>query len=115
VLSDAVEGLRANLDLHDTYVMLEKHIGIPMDLHKRIQFNVEIFGSQEIDSLKRANPVIFPLFWIDENATIDDKNYNDYKQDVVKPIRWVKAISIGFGMVLGGILLIAGTTVCWFS
>jgi len=86
-LIDAIEGLFPRIDSHDTYIMLEKHSGVPMDLHKRIQFNVEIYGSENVDALKEAEPLVFPLMWIDENSIIDDDNYDDYKHDIVKPVR----------------------------
>lgn len=72
-------------------------------------------NSSYVKKLKNLEDVLFPILWADENAEVDDETADLFKLVVQGSEKLVLGISIGLGMVLGGILFVAGIGMCCYG
>ena len=67
----------------------------------QFQINVQLRPVKGLSTLERVPKLIFPVFWADETATLDDENADLYKNMVTTPLLlvdvFVYTISFGFG------------------
>ena len=56
----------------------------------------------------------FPILWADENVELDEKNADDLKRQVMKPIKLVDGFSIALGIVVGSILILSAWALAMF-
>ncbi|ESO03442.1 hypothetical protein HELRODRAFT_192040 [Helobdella robusta] len=73
--TDAVVGMKPNLALHQSYVHVEPMSGFVLEAHKRLQIN---FMLQKYTTFKSSwvikEPIIFPLMWAEESASINERS-----------------------------------------
>ena len=53
-----------------------------------------------------SNFTAFPVLWADECAMIDEDNVNKFKDEVQTPVKLVDGLSIGLGLVCGGVFVL---------
>ena len=56
--------------------------------------------------MENLRNVYFPLLWVDETATIDEKSANLYKSKATIPLLLLDIFSLGFGLGLGSLGLV---------
>ncbi len=66
-----------------------------------------------VTPLSGCNSVLFPVFWADEAADLDDENYELWVHDVERPTKMVLGFCIAAGMVLGFLIAAGGIYLCW--
>lgn len=108
-LWQAIDGLKPQKELHQTYLSVEPTTGIVMDAHKRLQININAmkvpFLTQTDVFASKEN--MLPVLYIHEFSTIDKPNAQKFKDEVMKPKLY---ITIGeYSMIgLGSLLFIIG-------
>ena len=56
--------------------------------------------------MKDVGKVMFPVMWVDETVTIDDKNADLYKSMATIPLLLLNIFALGFGLGLGCLVII---------
>jgi len=116
ILPAAFDGIKANPDLHDTILDVEPITGVAMNAGKKIQINFPLKKNNDLDMFKhlKQNFFAWPVFWANENAKIDKTNADKFKSEVQTPMSVVNGVSIGLGIVLGGILVVIALLILFF-
>eukprot|EP00095_Tigriopus_kingsejongensis_P004509 maker-scaffold427_size174323-snap-gene-0.42 protein:Tk04509 transcript:maker-scaffold427_size174323-snap-gene-0.42-mRNA-1 annotation:"hypothetical protein DAPPUDRAFT_326408" len=112
LISDVI-GIKPDLELHDTIMLVEPLSGAPLMAHKRIQINLDLKKSKYVTKLEKVKDLLFPVIWADENAGINDELADLYKNTLVLIENLVLGISIAFGFILGAALIVVGIFMCW--
>ena len=81
-------------DLHDTTIDVEHYTGASMAIHKRVQVNIPLESTPQIDILRNVRPNLFPIFWLDEGADLDEKNSKKYHKMLTTPLNAVKVFPV---------------------
>ncbi|OQR69288.1 protein croquemort-like, partial [Tropilaelaps mercedesae] len=72
-ISEAVEGLSPNADLHEFFMDVEPTMGIPLRVSARLQMNVIIDSFKYFKQFEVFKKRAFlPTFWLETTATIND-------------------------------------------
>lgn len=50
--------------------------GTPLSAAKRLQFNLEVVPIPEVPIMENLQPMLYPLFWVQESVDLD-KQYVD--------------------------------------
>lgn len=50
--------------------------GTPLSAAKRLQFNLEIVPIEQVPIMQNVQPMLYPLFWVEESASLN-KTYVD--------------------------------------
>jgi len=110
------EGLAPNQEDHDTVLDVDPITGLALNARKRIQVNFPLTKTEDFNIFKNINQTYraWPIFWADENAQIDDANADKFKSEVQKPISIVNGVSIGLGIVCGGVLILVSLAIIIF-
>jgi len=104
-------GLKPDYKLHGTQIYVEPTSGLLMKANKRIQFNTMIERDTRIKISAKLPEVLYPLFWVDEHFTIDEKNADKYYNEVALPLKIVnilKWVIFGIGILLFVFTLLYG-------
>ncbi|KAJ8688359.1 hypothetical protein QAD02_024154 [Eretmocerus hayati] len=64
-LANGIEGLHPDRKKHESFVILQPDIGIPMHVHSRLQTNLVMRETHYDEKIKRFNNLTIPLFWTD--------------------------------------------------
>ena len=94
----------------ETVFDIEPHLGMAVRIHKRLQFNTHLKPYDKIDVLNNVTETLFPIFWLEESADIDQANIDKLKDMLIKPLKiaeigqWV-AVGVGAALVLVGLVL----------
>ena len=107
-LNDAIDGMRAPIPAEDETIFdIEPHLGMAVRIHKRLQFNTHLMPYDKIDVLNNVKETLFPIFWLEESADIDQPNIDKLKEMLIEPLKmadigqWV-AVGVGAAMALVG-------------
>jgi len=103
---DGISDPDLNPERYETYMYVEKYTGAALSLHKRIQFNIPLHKDEHsayMSNLKEPH-YLFPMFWIEEFADLD----NDYKEKLnnmlYKPLNIIAAAQ--WTMLAVGVMLL---------
>ena len=113
-LTEAIDGIHPIKDLHETIINVDPLTGVVLDGHKRIQVNVGLDQIPELSVLSNVSKMVFPVVWFDEYATLSEELQAEYVKTVTKPLNIVNGVTIGLGIVLGALLVVAGGILCHF-
>ncbi|KAG1692631.1 Lysosome membrane protein 2 [Nymphon striatum] len=102
---DAVVGLTPDKTKHETLLDVEPNTGAVLKAAKRVQINVHIEPSSSTWNMEHVNEIVFPILWVEEGATINEKSAKKFKDLVFKPKDIVYGVVITL-VVLGCIVLI---------
>lgn len=53
--------------------------GTPLSAAKRLQFNLEVVPIPEVPIMQNLQPMLYPLFWVEESAHLDKVYVNMLK------------------------------------
>ncbi|ODM99319.1 Sensory neuron membrane protein 1 [Orchesella cincta] len=113
-------GMSPRRNDHDTFLDLEPNTGFPLRAHKRLQIGAEIQPLNEtvtlLTPLRTIPHIIYPVFWADEQAVLDEPLIDEIKQKLTTPLKIVMiskwtAVAIGIALASGGAALF---TYSWF-
>ncbi|XP_068442578.1 platelet glycoprotein 4 [Clinocottus analis] len=86
-LRDNVKGLNPSKEHHDTFLDVEPTTGFTLRFAKRIQVNMMYGPSNVITVLKKVkDDTLFPLVWMNEMASLDDKTADMIKKELFSRI-----------------------------
>ncbi|CAG0903273.1 unnamed protein product, partial [Darwinula stevensoni] len=95
-----VEGLEPRKEWHETFVDLEPLTGIVLNAAKKLQVNLKLRPVEHYPSFANVTEMLFPIFWVNESASLDQKLADDLYNRIVMPQiainigSWV-ALSVG--------------------
>lgn len=58
--------------------------GSPLSAAKRLQFNLEIVPIPEIEIMAELQPMLYPLFWVEEAANLNKTYVNKIKHTLFR-------------------------------
>lgn len=108
-LRKPLDGLSPNEADHSTFLSVEPHTGISLKSSKRLQINVKVEPVDGISQTTGIQSMFFPVFYINETATIDSTTAEKLKSQVLSKFTLVHAIELGL-VSLGGVLIIIALT-----
>ncbi len=82
-------------------------------LNHCFQVSLEMTCTDLVTSLSECTDVVFPIFWADESAELDDYNFELYLHDVERPYNIVLGCCIAMGFIMGAAIVALGIWVCW--
>ena len=88
----------------ETVFDIEPHLGMAVRIHKRLQFNTHLKPYEKIDVLNNVKETLFPIFWLEESADIDQANIDKLKDMLIKPLKMAEIgqwVAVGVGAALG--------------
>ena len=104
-LHEAIDGMRKpNPEEDETVFDIEPHLGMAVRIHKRLQFNTHLKPYDKIDVLNNVKETLFPIFWLEESADIDQANIDKLKDMLIKPLKMAEIgqwVAVGVGAALG--------------
>jgi len=102
-----LDGLTPTLDDHNTFIWVEPHTGITMQVRKRLQVNLQMRGSFLL--YPKLNTTYVPVVWFEESASITSDLADTWRGSVGVAVALLLAIPIlGFSLA-GLMLLLAGS------
>lgn len=104
-LREPVDGLSPNKEEHGTILNVEPHTGISIKSSKRLQINVKVEPVSWISEMTGIGNMFFPVFYINETATLDTASAKQLKSEVLSKFMIVHGIELGL-VILGGLLIL---------
>jgi hypothetical protein len=104
-----IDGMEPS-DADDTFLDVEPYIGYTMNVAKQLQPNIYIESANSPLNLFNQNflkDVIYPIFYVNQQATISDEEANKFKNSVYLLLT-VKKIVFWGGIVAGVLLAVGG-------
>ncbi|XP_064607931.1 lysosome membrane protein 2-like [Liolophura sinensis] len=100
-----VEGMHPNQEEHQTFFDVEPTTGVVMNVAKRLQVNVYLQHIPFITDLEKiTKPILFPVVWVNESATITQKTASAFKKQVQDPMKLTKALE--YTLIIVGVAMI---------
>lgn len=103
-LKEAIDGMEPNEEEHSTFLDVEPVTGISLNVAKRLQVNIAVQPSNQIEVLSNIKePILFPLVWLNETATVDDATAEELKGALISTMDLLETIQmtlIGCGCVI---------------
>ncbi|XP_044258619.1 sensory neuron membrane protein 2-like [Tribolium madens] len=103
----SVDGLHPDPKLHETFVILEPTSGAPLQVAKRVQFNMFIRAIEDITSIENVTNALVPIFWLEESMTLDDQYINIIKQTLLNNLKILEIIKWSLIGVGGAVSLVS--------
>lgn len=104
-LLEKVLGLHPEEEKHDTFVYLEPNTGVLLEASKRLQFNIHVEPVDGFSQTSGLTPTPVPIMWVNEHVSIDSKNADKLKRNVLIKLEIIKWVEIGL-YILGGLLVL---------
>ncbi|CAF3703471.1 unnamed protein product [Rotaria socialis] len=101
IVSNAVDGMQPDSELHRSFGDVEPRTGIIMNGSRRLQFNMNVVNDSSISLLSNIRPVFYPMFWGSEHAAIDEPTAKVFRNFVVIPLlilTILKYLLVGIGI-----------------
>ncbi|ELT89305.1 hypothetical protein CAPTEDRAFT_178424 [Capitella teleta] len=106
-----VIGMKPDEKKHQTLIDVEPLTGAVFNARKRLQINMRITHSNVVSASKKLKDgIIFPLLWLEEEATITNTGVDDFVKQVYRPMKMTTAIHWGI-LGLGVLLLLVAIVV----
>ncbi|XP_067945484.1 lysosome membrane protein 2-like isoform X2 [Watersipora subatra] len=74
-----IGGLHPDEERHNTFIDVEPTTGIVMKGAKRLQMNLYVKQNAFVWEMSKMRTMLYPLLWLDESATINDKGLSTFK------------------------------------
>ncbi|KAM8973017.1 platelet glycoprotein 4 [Pelodytes ibericus] len=108
-LLESVDGLKPNVEEHQTFVDVEPISGFTMNFAKRLQVNIMFQEHKQISVMSNlSSEFVFPVLWLNETATISDEAADEFIGTVTFPIKLLEIMQI-FLLCLGFVTFIPCT------
>ncbi|XP_065885904.1 lysosome membrane protein 2-like [Dysidea avara] len=109
---DGVIGMKPNRSIHEAFLEVEPMTGAVLHAAKRLQFNVQLNRDTNVKQLKNIRKsTMFPWFIATEESVITPSKADEFKKDLLDPIRDIHIgliVAVGvFGLLT--IILFLGT------
>ncbi|XP_014231233.1 scavenger receptor class B member 1 isoform X1 [Trichogramma pretiosum] len=65
-LLDAVDGLKPEPELHETYFKIQPKLGVPVEGKVRVQLNLKVEHQPDISAVANFSDIVFPIMWLEE-------------------------------------------------
>lgn len=104
-----VEGLNPSQNLHEFYIAVEPHTGIPLDVKARMQINVLLRPYENSKLFKDVPRVMVPILWFTQSAELTPS-----LADLVKLLLKLPTIGLTtfFGLAgIGALLIVSGIVI----
>ncbi|XP_038214513.1 protein peste-like [Zerene cesonia] len=105
-LRTKVNGLNPDPKKHSFYFGVEPRLGVPVDVAARFQFNVYLEPTPNIALFEDAPRMMFPVFWVQQKVTIDDKVISELRM-VRSVADWGATICACVALTFAGIITLA--------
>ncbi|KAL4234338.1 Scavenger receptor class B [Mactra antiquata] len=111
---NAVNGIHPIEDQHKTTIDLEPYTGLVLQAAKRLQVNMYLQPIHDVEETAGITPVFYPVFWLNESASIDDKNADKLFSMLLTPLKIIHIgeivlISVGALLILIAVIYIIYT------
>ncbi|XP_064640909.1 lysosome membrane protein 2-like [Lineus longissimus] len=83
---DAVYGMHPDPVEHRTEIGIEPMTGLSLKVAKRLQINIFVQYSEFVSQTHNISDTVFPLFWLNESAVIDDATADMLKGMLFTPL-----------------------------
>ncbi|KAL5276348.1 Snmp1 family protein [Megaselia abdita] len=100
-LFENIIGLSPNETRHKTFMDFEMITGSPLNMAKRIQFNLDVEPIDTLDVMKNLSRMVMPMFWVEEQLAVPTAITDKIKGSlylVIKINNTFKWISVVVGM-----------------
>ncbi|KAK0181183.1 hypothetical protein PV327_003488 [Microctonus hyperodae] len=67
-LLDAVDGLKPEKKLHETFFKIQPKLGVPLEAKVRVQLNLKVEHQPDIRAVANFSDIIFPIMWLEEGV-----------------------------------------------
>ncbi|XP_051170165.1 protein croquemort-like isoform X2 [Leptopilina boulardi] len=67
---EKIEGMNPNKVLHETHVVLDPVMGVPMKVKAQLQLNLLVRQDDEIEPFKKINDTFVPMLWFSQTAEL---------------------------------------------
>ncbi|XP_078415707.1 lysosome membrane protein 2-like isoform X2 [Cetorhinus maximus] len=101
-LVSAIGGMKPDMETHQTFLDIEPMTGIPVRAAKRMQVNIHVEAMKYIVQTGQIRTMILPVFFLNENAVIDDKSAAKLKAALhkMKVVIYIPYIFLWIGILL---------------
>lgn len=65
-LLEAVEGLTPEKEKHESYLIIQPKLGVPLKATVRAQLNFKVEQSTNVEVVKNFRDFTFPIMWLEE-------------------------------------------------
>ncbi|XP_057370163.1 platelet glycoprotein 4-like [Daphnia carinata] len=108
--SNAFKGLKPVKEWHETNIDLEPLTAVPVFISERIQINIDVRRYGVPPRLLDINNTVFPVFWINETAVLDQPSADDVTLAVnvingLNISRWC-FLAAGIALVIASIVML---------
>ncbi|RWS03945.1 lysosome membrane protein 2-like isoform X1, partial [Dinothrombium tinctorium] len=103
ILLESAQGLKPEKEKHEIFMEFDPISGVILKAARRLQLNVNLKKSFDIDALSQVKPMIYPVVWFEETVTMDAKTAADLKSKLHDKMSLLSNIFYGvtiFGAVL---------------
>jgi len=95
---------------HESFAVLEPNTGAVLKGARRMQINIQLKPSKDIDELKNVLDATVPLLWVDETADQPQVTIDDVKWRLVLPLKLVE-LGKWFMLVTSSLLILIGVII----
>ncbi|XP_042191751.1 platelet glycoprotein 4 [Callorhinchus milii] len=86
-IQKSMQGLNPKKAIHETFMDVEPTTGFTLRVAKRLQINIMFKPSTKIKILSNIKePLIFPVLWLNETATVDDETAQLFRDSLLVPV-----------------------------
>ncbi|EFX73749.1 hypothetical protein DAPPUDRAFT_307582 [Daphnia pulex] len=108
--SDAFIGVHPVKEWHETHIDLEPLTAVPVFISERIQINIDVRRYAVPQKLLNISNTIFPVFWINETAVLDQASADDVDLavNVINALnisRWC-FLAAGIALVIASVIML---------
>jgi hypothetical protein len=105
ILRINVEGLKPEREIHETFLEIEPLTGLVLNAARRLQINILVEKSRDIEALRTVQQMVMPFLWLQESATADEGSADKFKSLIQNKIYYGKMGTI-LAMVLGMVIIL---------
>ncbi|CAG0904878.1 unnamed protein product [Darwinula stevensoni] len=96
--TSVIEGMAPDENNHQTFIDIEPLTGIILNAAKKLQVNLNLKPIDNYPSFQNVSQMIFPIFWVNESASLSQELADDLYNKVIMPQR---AVAIGSWVAVG--------------
>lgn len=91
-VTERVEGLHPNRELHESYVDVEPTTGVVLGASRKLQMNFILDKFEEMEDTKHLPMSVLPLLWVVEEASVTPKVATEFIIQVRAPVIVAKSV-----------------------
>lgn len=81
----SIDGMNPNRTLHEFFIAMEPHTGIPLDVRARLQINVLLQPIHGFSMYEKVPRLMVPMLWFTQRATLTTELANQAKLALMLP------------------------------